>query len=51
MSNPSIRFTHSASQSIEDQVHHLAVYHGTAAALEKITTLVDTIEHRLAAAL
>ena len=50
MSKPTIRFTHSASQSIEDQVHHLAVYHGTAAALEKITTLVDTIEHRLAAA-
>ncbi|MFK3816375.1 type II toxin-antitoxin system RelE/ParE family toxin [Pseudomonas sp. NPDC089407] len=50
MNKPAIRFTHSASQSIEDHVHHLAVYHGTQAALQKITALVDAIESRLAAA-
>lgn len=50
MSEPTIRFTHSASQSIEDQVHHLAIYHGTQAALQKITALVDAIESRLTAA-
>lgn len=50
MTKPTVRFTDSASQCLEDQVHHLAVYHGTTAALEKITTLIDSIEQKLAQA-
>ena len=46
MSTFSVRFTETASQSIEDQVHHLAV--GTEAALNQIVALVDTITSRLA---
>lgn len=50
MSTFSVRFTETASQSIEDQVHHLAVYLGTEAALNQIVALVDTITSRLAGA-
>lgn len=42
-----VRFTDSASQGIEDQVHHLAVYHGTEAALARIDSLVDVITRKL----
>lgn len=42
-----VRFTDSASQSIEDQVHHLAVYQGTEAAYARIDSLVDVITDKL----
>ena len=44
-----LRFTHSASQSLEDQVHHLAIYHGNEAALAKVGALIDSIALRLTA--
>ncbi|MCP8636098.1 type II toxin-antitoxin system RelE/ParE family toxin [Pseudomonas mosselii] len=50
MAKPSIRFTDSASQSLEDQVHHLAVYNGAPAALDTIPNLIDAIEHKLSMA-
>ena len=50
MVKPSIRFTDSASQSLEDQIHHLAIYNGTPAALETITRLIDAIERKLSMA-
>ena len=42
-----IRFTNTASQSIEDQLHHLAVYLGTEAALNQIVALIDAITSKL----
>ena len=48
MSTFSVRFTETASQSIEDQVHHLAIYLDTEAALDQIVALIDSITSRLA---
>lgn len=42
-----IRFTDAAQQSIEDQVHYLAEYHGLDTALERIDGLIDAIQQRL----
>jgi plasmid stabilization system protein ParE len=47
MTTFSVRFTDSASQSIEDQIHHLAIYLGTEAALAKVVAVVDIIEKKL----
>lgn len=49
MGTINLRFTDCASQSLEDQVHYLAIYHGTDIALEKIASLIDTIEEKLVA--
>lgn len=43
MTGFAVRFTDSASQSIEDQIHHLEIYSGTEAALATIVALVDAI--------
>ncbi len=50
MTTSNVRFTDSASQSIEDQVHHLAVYQGTEVALARISALVDDITDKLTSA-
>lgn len=50
MSVFNVRFTETASQSIEDQVHHLAVYLGSDAALEQVVALIDEITSKLVAA-
>lgn len=42
-----VRFTDTGYQSTEDQVHHLANYHGAAEALARINSLVDVIKDRL----
>jgi len=47
MTTLDVRFTDCAVQSIEDQVHHLAVYQGTEAALVRIDSLVDVIKDKL----
>ncbi|MHB0818436.1 type II toxin-antitoxin system RelE/ParE family toxin [Stutzerimonas stutzeri] len=45
-----VRFTDSASQSIEDQIHNLAVYQGTEAALARVSSLVDVFTDKLKSA-
>lgn len=50
MTTLDVRFTDSAYQSIEDQVHHLAVYQGTEAALACVDLLVDVITDKLKSA-
>ncbi|ENJ6586368.1 type II toxin-antitoxin system RelE/ParE family toxin [Pseudomonas aeruginosa] len=50
MTKIDVRFTDSASQSIEDQIHHLAIYHGTETALARVNSLVDVITDKLKSA-
>lgn len=45
-----VRFTDTADQSIEDQVHHLAAYHDTGEALTRVYALVDVIKDKLKSA-
>lgn len=42
-----VRFTDTAAQSIEDQIHHLAIYLGTDAAYATLDALVDIIVEKL----
>ena len=49
MSKQEIRFTETAQQSIEDQVHHLAGYHTIDIALARVDDLVDEISRKLSA--
>ncbi|MFF7708360.1 type II toxin-antitoxin system RelE/ParE family toxin [Pseudomonas sp. NPDC007930] len=48
MKQYSLRYTEVAQSSIEDQVEHLAIYHGYQTALNKGETLIDAIEASLA---
>ncbi len=47
MTTLSLRFTNVAQLSIEDQVEHLAVYHGLPQAIERVDTLINIIQGKL----
>lgn len=50
MPTPEIRFTETAYQSLEDQVHHLAVYLDIESANSKVEVLIDTIVDKISLA-
>ncbi|WP_046067907.1 type II toxin-antitoxin system RelE/ParE family toxin [Pseudomonas synxantha] len=50
MTTLTIRYTNIAQQSIEDQIEHLAGFHGLGHAVDRLDTVINTLQYKLLSA-